>query len=241
MLSAGPGPDQPLGRRQRLRRAGRQFPRHRHRRLGQFGIRNDLGDDAHRERLRRRDHRIGQQDRHRPAQADQPRQRDGNPGVRRHRDARRAREEFGGFAGDDDIGGADEAKAAAARGKALHRRNHRRLQPQQSRHRVLQIGRRLPDIVGQLLALRRKRANVAAGAKILALAAQQQHAQVRLAMADHDGVAQRAQEVRRSCRWRHRGRLSRSRAMPSAISSRTGPLSIMASFRLWPARSGTRA
>ena len=142
----------------------------------------------------RRDHRIGQQDRHRPAQADQPRQRDGDAGVRRHRDPRCARQEFCGFAGDDDIGGADEAKAAAARGKALHRGDHRRLQPQQARHRVLQIGRRLPDIVGQLLALRRKRADVAARAEIRALAAQQQHAQVRLAVADHDGVAQRAQQ-----------------------------------------------
>ncbi len=38
-----PGPDQPLGRRQRLRCASRQFPCHRERRLSQFSIRNDLG------------------------------------------------------------------------------------------------------------------------------------------------------------------------------------------------------
>ena len=180
MLSAGPGPDQPLGRRQRLRRTGRQFPRHRERRFGQFGIRHDLGDDAHVQRLGGRDHRIGEQDRHRPAQPDQPRQRHGHTGVGRHRDPRRACKEFCGFAGDDDIGSADKAKAAAAGRKALHRGNDRRLQPQQPRHRVLQIGRRLPDIVRQLFALRRKRSDIAARAKIRALAAQQQHAQVRL-------------------------------------------------------------
>jgi hypothetical protein len=66
--------------------------------------------------------------------------------------------------------------------------------PDQPGDRILQIGGCLPEIVGKLLALRRKIMHVATGAEILALAGQQHRADVRRAMTHHDGIAERLQE-----------------------------------------------
>ena len=57
---------------------------------------HDSGDDAEVQRFLGGDHRIGQQNRGRPAQPDQPRQRHRDAGIRRHADPGRAGEEFGG-------------------------------------------------------------------------------------------------------------------------------------------------
>ena len=60
---AGAGPDQPLGRRQRLGRAGCKFLRNGQRCARQLGIGHDPGDNAHLQCFGRGDHGVGQQDR----------------------------------------------------------------------------------------------------------------------------------------------------------------------------------
>src|ERR1700738_3068679 len=63
-----------------------------------------------------------------------------------------------------DSGPPDQPNAAAARSETLNRGDDGRLEPEQTRHRVLQVGRGLANVVRKLLALRGEGAHVAAAA-----------------------------------------------------------------------------
>src|SRR5256885_8430433 len=117
-----------------------------------------------------------------------------SPGAGAHPQGRRAGENLPRRGGDEEAGGEDQPEAAAARREAVDGRNDRRSEPHERRRRDLQPRRRLTQVVRKLLALRRERLDVAAGAEVRAVAAEDHDANARLAVAAHDRVVERAQE-----------------------------------------------
>ena len=155
---------------------------------------DDAGDEADLQRFRGVDDRVQHQDFHRPPEADELRQRHADAGVGDHRDPRRSGDEFRRLRGDDEIRGADQPHAAAARRIALHGSHDRRLQADEPGRDQPQMRGGDADIGRQRLALGEESVDVAAGAEIRALAAQQHHAHAIVAMQQHDDALKLRQQ-----------------------------------------------